>query len=96
MSLLHNNRNVTGRASEPNFENRRHYIFEVPFDELTDDSIVCTCAKIKYSDFKNEFEMGYTSVDEILNDLEAGDTCRKCVKYLEMLLEHAREELGMV
>ena len=95
MSLLHNNRNVTGRASEPNFENRRHYIFEVPFDELTDDSIVCTCCQIKYSDVKRELEFGIETVDELLESLEAGNSCRKCVKYLEMLLEHAREELEM-
>lgn len=84
------------RSSEPDFGARRHYIFEVPFDELTDDSVVCTCANITYRDFKNELEFGFTTVDEILTDLEAGDTCRKCVKYLNMLLEHAQEELGMV
>lgn len=95
MSLFQNNRNVTGRASEPNFESRRHYIFEVPFDQLTDDSIVCTCCQIKYSDVKRELEFGINTVDELLEDLEAGNACRKCVKYLEMLLDHAREELGM-
>lgn len=83
------------RSSAPNFESRKHYIFEVPFDQLTDSSVVCTCANITYADFKNELQFGFDTVEEILNDLEAGDTCRKCVKYLELLLVHAKEELGM-
>lgn len=83
------------RSSAPNFESRRHYIFEVPFDELTDDSIVCTCCDIKYSDVKQEIEFGINTVDELLESLEAGNTCRKCIKYLGMLMDHAREEMGL-
>ncbi len=83
------------RASAPDFGTRKHYIFEVPFDQLTDDSVVCTCANITYRDFKQELEFGFETVEDILKDLEAGDTCRKCVKYLEMLLDHAKEEMGM-
>lgn len=85
------------RSSAPDFsDSRRHYIFEVPFDQLTDESIVCTCARITYADVKQEIEMGIANnVDELLASLEAGDTCRKCVKYLDLLMDHAREELGM-
>lgn len=95
MSLFSSNRNMTERSSEPDFSNRRHYIFEVPFDQLTDESIVCTCCNIKYSDVKQELQFGINTVDELLEDLEAGNACRKCVKYLDMLMDHAREELGM-
>ena len=83
------------RSSAPVFESRKHYIFEVPFDQLTDSSVVCTCANITYADFKNELQFGFETVDEILADLEAGDTCRKCVSYLNLLLDHAKKELGM-
>lgn len=93
--MLFNNRNTTKRSSKPDFQSRKHYIFEVPFDQLTDDSIVCTCAQIKYSDVKQCIEFGITSVDGILEDLGAGDSCRKCVSYLEMLVDHARTEMGL-
>lgn len=83
------------RASAPNFEARRHYIFEVPFDELTDDSVVCTCAKITYRDVKQELEFGIDNADELLRDLDAGNSCRKCVAYLELLIAHAKKELGI-
>lgn len=85
----------TERASTPNFESRRHYIFEVPFDELTGDSVVCTCAKITYRDVKRELEFGVENADELLTELDAGNSCRKCVKYLELLIEHAKSEMGM-
>lgn len=64
----------TERASTPNFESRRHYIFEVPFNEL---------------------EFGIENADELLTELDAGNSCRKCVKYLELLIEHAKSEMGM-
>lgn len=84
------------RASAPNFEARRHYIFEIPFDELKDESIVCTCAKITYADVKRELSFGIENADELLTELDAGNSCRKCVKYLEMLIEHAKNEMGIL
>lgn len=80
-------------ASKP--EQHRAHPFEVPFDELTDDSIVCTCAKISYADVKRELGFGIENADELLKELDAGNSCGKCVKYLERLIEHAKGELGM-
>lgn len=95
MSLFSLIRNAIGKSNASDSSGKRHYIFEVPFDELTDDSVVCTCAQIKYRDIKQEIEFGFTTVDEILEDLEAGDACRKCVNYLNLLIEHAKQEIGM-
>lgn len=95
MSLFSRIRNAIGKSSESDSGRRRHYIFEVPFDELTDDSVVCTCAQIKYRDIKQEIEFGFTTADEILEDLEAGDACRKCMNYLNRLIDHAKQDMGI-
>lgn len=84
------------RASAPNFESRRHYVFEVPFDELTDDSIVCTCAKITYADVKQELGFGIENADELLAELDAGNSCGKCVEYLGSLIKHAKQEMNRI
>lgn len=79
------------RASEA----KSHYAFEIPFDELKDDSVVCNCAKITYADVKRELGYGIESADELLAELDAGTSCRKCVSYLERLIEHAKSELSL-
>lgn len=81
------------RASEPNFESKRRYAFEIPFDELKDDSIVCNCAKITYADVKRELGFGIENAGELLAELDAGNSCSKCVKYLEQLIEHTKSEI---
>lgn len=72
-----------------------NYAFEIPFDKLTDESVVCNCAKITYGDVKREFGYGVENAEELLSDLDAGRSCRKCVKYLEELIEHAKLEMNM-
>lgn len=73
----------------------RRHPFEIPFDELTDDSIVCTCAKITYADVKRELGFGIENADELLAELDAGNSCGKCVEYLGALIRHAKQEMNM-
>lgn len=82
-------------STAPGTQPTRRHPFEIPFDELTDESIVCTCAKITYADVKRELGFGIENADELLHELDAGNSCGKCVKYLEMLIEHAKQETNM-
>lgn len=81
-------------TGERTSEAKRRYAFEIPFDELKDDSIVCNCAKITYADVKRELGFGIENADELLAELDAGNSCSKCVKYLEQLIEYAKSEMA--
>ena len=76
-----------GRHGEGRDFHGEHGQFELNFEELQEDTIVCKCKKVTYGDMVKAVEQGASTYEEVSKITNCGVGCERCIDSLRKLTE---------
>lgn len=76
-----------GEGRDFHGEHGEHGQFELNFEELQEDTIVCKCKRVTYGDMVKAVEQGASTYEEVSKITNCGVGCERCIDSLRKLTE---------